>query len=76
MNSSRHASSRQITIKNIHLRYEDELSLDATNEGGESVPRPLSTGVTLRKLVVQTVDESWMPTYVKGETGSGKAGDR
>ena len=61
----------QITVKNIHIRYEDELSLD----DGVTVPRPLSAGVTLRELVVQTVDEHWTPTYVQ-EAGGGKGGDR
>lgn len=39
-------------------------------EGGTAVPRPLSAGVTLKRLVVQTVDENWTPTYVQ-ETSSG-----
>ncbi|CAM9729590.1 unnamed protein product [Ectocarpus sp. 6 AP-2014] len=60
----------QITVKNIHIRYEDELSLD---DGTGTVPRPLSAGITLRQLVVQTVDEQWTPTYVQG-AGGGKAG--
>ncbi|CAM9596148.1 unnamed protein product, partial [Ectocarpus sp. 12 AP-2014] len=46
----------QITVKNIHIRYEDELSLD---DGTGTVPRPLSAGIMLRQLVVQTVDEQW-----------------
>lgn len=62
---------KQITVKNIHVRYEDELSLD----DGVTVPRPLSAGVTLRELVVQTVDEHWTPTYVQ-EAGGGKGGER
>ena len=59
----------KITVKNIHIRYEDILSLDdgavGGIDGGTSVPRPLSAGVTLRKLVAQTVDENWTPTYVQ-----------
>lgn len=66
----------QITVKNIHLRYEDELSLGGVDAGGNGVPRPLSAGITLRKLVVQTVDENWVPTYVRGESGAGKSGER
>ncbi|CAM9181313.1 unnamed protein product, partial [Ectocarpus fasciculatus] len=61
----------QITVKNIHIRYEDELSLD---DGTGTVPRPLSAGITLRQLVVQTVDEHWTPTYVQ-EAGGGKGGE-
>lgn len=63
-------------MKNIHLRYEDELSLDGIDAGGDGVPRPLSAGFTLRKLVVQTVDEDWMPTYVRGDAGTSKSGER
>lgn len=59
-------------MKNIHIRYEDELSLD---DGTGAVPRPLSAGITLRQLVVQTVDEHWTPTYVQ-EAGGGKGGER
>ncbi|CAN0417164.1 unnamed protein product, partial [Laminaria digitata] len=69
----------QITVKNIHIRYEDELSLDeggvGVEEGRTADPRPLSAGVTLKKLVVQTVDENWTPTYVQ-ETSSGKGSNR
>lgn len=66
-------------MKNIHIRYEDELSLDDGGvgvEGGDAVPRPLSAGVTLRKLVVQTVDENWTPTYVQDPGGGGKGRNR
>lgn len=55
------------------MRYEDILSLDDGGggvDGETSIPRPLSAGVTLRKLVAQTVDEHWMPTYVQ-EAGAG-----
>lgn len=44
-------------------------------EGGTTVPRSLSAGVTLKKLVVQTVDENWTPTYVQ-EASSGKGDSR
>lgn len=73
------ALSDQITVKNIHIRYEDELSLDNRGvgvDGGVNVPRPLSVGVTLRELVMQTVDENWTPTNVQGEAGTGKGGNR
>lgn len=60
-------------MKNIHIRYEDELSLE---DVAAAVPRPLSAGVTLRELVVQTVDEHWTPTYVQQDSGGGKGDDR
>ncbi|KAM4744636.1 intermembrane lipid transfer protein VPS13C isoform 3-T3 [Anableps anableps] len=40
----------QVKISSIHLRYEDDLS---------DPQRPLSMGVTLSELSLQTTDESW-----------------
>ncbi|XP_061592670.1 intermembrane lipid transfer protein VPS13C isoform X5 [Cololabis saira] len=40
----------QVTISNIHLRYEDDVS---------DPQRPLSMGVTLSELSLQTTDENW-----------------
>ncbi|KRT85331.1 hypothetical protein AMK59_1583, partial [Oryctes borbonicus] len=45
----------QVSIKNIHIRYEDRV----TNPG-----HPFSMGVTLSKLIVQTTDADWIPTVV------------
>ncbi|XP_069759027.1 intermembrane lipid transfer protein VPS13C isoform X1 [Narcine bancroftii] len=42
----------QIKITSIHLRYEDAIT-DRT--------RPISVGVTLGELSLQTADENWMP---------------
>ncbi|XP_045898785.1 vacuolar protein sorting-associated protein 13C-like, partial [Micropterus dolomieu] len=40
----------QVKISSIHLRYEDDLS---------DPQRPLSVGVTLSELSLQTTDENW-----------------
>ncbi|CAN0456362.1 unnamed protein product, partial [Discosporangium mesarthrocarpum] len=57
----------QITVNNIHLRYEDQLSLSGEGGGAATQPLPLSIGLTLGELLVQTADEKWNPTYVAGE---------
>uniref|UniRef100_A0A8C3A5N3 Vacuolar protein sorting 13 homolog C n=1 Tax=Cyclopterus lumpus TaxID=8103 RepID=A0A8C3A5N3_CYCLU len=41
----------QVKISSIHLRYEDDVSSDPQ--------RPLSMGVTLSELSLQTTDENW-----------------
>ncbi|KAI4459978.1 vacuolar protein sorting-associated protein vps13 [Holotrichia oblita] len=45
----------QVSIKNIHVRYEDRI----TNPG-----HPFTMGVTLSKLIVQTTDSDWVPAVV------------
>ncbi|KAM9860925.1 intermembrane lipid transfer protein VPS13C [Aulostomus maculatus] len=42
----------QVKISSIHLRYEDDVS---------DPQRPLSMGVTLSELSLQTTDENWKP---------------
>ncbi|XP_063782573.1 intermembrane lipid transfer protein VPS13C isoform X2 [Pseudophryne corroboree] len=42
----------QVKITNIHIRYEDEIT---------DVDVPVSVGVTLAELSLQTSNESWMP---------------
>uniref|UniRef100_A0A915HM71 Chorein N-terminal domain-containing protein n=1 Tax=Romanomermis culicivorax TaxID=13658 RepID=A0A915HM71_ROMCU len=46
----------QITIKNIHIRYEDQF----TNR-----KRPFALGFTLGRLFFQTTDANWTPTIIK-----------
>lgn len=45
----------QVKISNIHVRYED----DITNPNS-----PLSVGVSLENLSLQTADENWRPTLL------------
>ncbi|XP_016836278.2 vacuolar protein sorting-associated protein 13A isoform X2 [Cricetulus griseus] len=42
----------QVKISNIHVRYED----DITNQG-----KPLSFGISLQNLSMQTADQNWIP---------------
>ena len=44
----------QITIKNIHIRYEDEITIKE---------RPFSLGFTLQELSAQTTNDKWQVEY-------------
>ncbi|KRX90575.1 Vacuolar protein sorting-associated protein 13A [Trichinella pseudospiralis] len=46
----------QVTIRNIHIRYEDCFS---------NVERRFATGLTLHQLCFQTTDEDWKPCILK-----------
>lgn len=45
----------QVTIKNIHIRYEDDGILTET---------PYSVGITLKELSAVSTDESWIPSFI------------
>ncbi|KAK6464505.1 vacuolar sorting [Scheffersomyces coipomensis] len=45
----------QITIKNIHIRYEDDSILTEV---------PYSIGLTLNELSAVSTDESWVPSFI------------
>ncbi|EGV63967.1 Vacuolar protein sorting-associated protein 13 [Yamadazyma tenuis] len=45
----------QVTIKNIHIRYEDDSLLTED---------PYSVGLTLKELSAVSVDDSWMPSFI------------
>ena len=44
----------QITIKNIHIRFEDTI-LNST---------PYSFGITLKEFSAHTCDEQWQPVFL------------
>eukprot|EP00111_Clytia_hemisphaerica_P024656 TCONS_00072678-protein len=46
----------QVTIKNIHVRYEDSIS---------DVNGPFSVGLTMESLTAQTTDEDFVPKIIK-----------
>jgi vacuolar protein sorting-associated protein 13A/C len=50
----------QITVKNIHVRYEDSISTPG---------HPFALGVTLEEFSAISTDEDWTPTYVQASTG-------
>lgn len=45
----------QVTIRNIHIRYEDEEVLTES---------PYSVGVTLQELSALSTDENWVPSFI------------
>ncbi|KAF8640890.1 hypothetical protein AX17_000538 [Amanita inopinata Kibby_2008] len=51
----------QITIKNIHIRYEDK----------KSVPgHPFASGVTLAEFTAVSVDDQWQPVFIESTAGA------
>ncbi|CAG8609296.1 9150_t:CDS:10, partial [Funneliformis caledonium] len=51
----------QISINNIHIRYEDKLS---------DPGHPFSVGLTLSEFSAVSTDSNWKPTFIEGETSS------
>lgn len=47
----------QVTVKNIHVRYEDNVNLP---------DHPFAAGVTLAGFTAETTDESWVPRFIAG----------
>lgn len=45
----------QVTVRNIHLRYEDKLS---------TPDHPFAVGVTLAEFVAVSTDENWVETFI------------
>ena len=44
----------QVSIKNIHIRYEDSVGLS----------QPLSLGITMEKLDIETTNENWESQFI------------
>ncbi|RYP19640.1 hypothetical protein DL765_003233 [Monosporascus sp. GIB2] len=51
----------QVTVKNIHVRYEDSISAPG---------HPFALGVTLEEFSAVSTDGEWHPTFVQGSTKS------
>ncbi|KAI1002652.1 Vacuolar protein sorting-associated protein 13 [Podosphaera aphanis] len=51
----------QITVKKIHIRYEDSISAPG---------HPFAIGITLREFSAISTDEEWKPTYIQNSAGS------
>lgn len=49
----------ELTIKNIHVRYEDDFS---------KPEHPFAAGFTLDSIEIRTTDENWIPTFLKENT--------
>ncbi|EKD14034.1 uncharacterized protein L3040_007960 [Drepanopeziza brunnea f. sp. 'multigermtubi'] len=51
----------QITVKNIHVRYEDSISAPG---------HPFALGVTLQEFSAISTDGNWKPTYIQDTVGA------
>ncbi|KAG6890404.1 hypothetical protein C0995_008758 [Termitomyces sp. Mi166 len=51
----------QITVKNIHIRYEDNLSVPG---------HPFAAGVTLSGFTAVSVNENWKPAFIESTAGA------
>ncbi|KAI0756975.1 vacuolar protein sorting-associated protein 13 [Daedaleopsis nitida] len=51
----------QVTVKNIHIRYEDKLSVPG---------HPFAAGITLASFTAVSVNETWQPAFIDSKAGS------
>ena len=51
----------QVSIKNIHIRYEDSISAPG---------HPFSLGLTLQEFSAVSTDENWKPSYIQSSSGT------
>ncbi|KAJ8612730.1 hypothetical protein MRB53_037306 [Persea americana] len=51
----------QISVQNIHVRYEDSISAPG---------HPFAAGVTLKDFSAVSTDEEWKPTFIQSTSGS------
>lgn len=51
----------QVTVKNIHVRYEDSISAPG---------HPFALGITLAEFSAVSTDEGWKPTFIQNSTKS------
>ena len=51
----------QVSIKNIHIRYEDSLAAPG---------HPFALGLTLKEFSAVSTDQNWIPTWVQSSSGT------
>ena len=51
----------QVTVRNIHVRYEDSIS---------DPGHPFAAGLTLREFSAISTDQAWAPTFIQSSSGS------
>jgi len=51
----------QISVKNVHVRYEDSIS---------DPGHPFAVGLTLQELIAVSTDEDWKPTFIQSSSGT------
>ena len=51
----------QVSIKNIHIRYEDSIATPG---------HPFAAGITLKEMSAVSTDENWQPTFIQSSSSS------
>lgn len=51
----------QVTIKNVHIRYEDSIATPG---------HPFALGVTLKEMSAVSTDANWTPTFIQSTSGT------
>ncbi|KAH7930968.1 vacuolar protein sorting-associated protein 13 [Leucogyrophana mollusca] len=51
----------QVTVKNIHVRYEDKMSVPG---------HPFAAGITLAGFTAESVNEKWEPAFIESTAGA------
>lgn len=51
----------QVSIKNVHIRYEDSIS---------SPGQPFAVGLTLKEMSAVSTDGDWQPTFIQSTSGT------
>ncbi|KAF9229286.1 vacuolar protein sorting-associated protein 13 [Gyrodon lividus] len=51
----------QVTVKNIHVRYEDKISVPG---------HPFAAGITLAGFTARSVNEKWEPAFIESTAGA------
>ena len=61
----------QVTVKNIHIRYEDRLSVPGVSCNEMSLipsliypKHPFATGITLAGFTATSVNDQWLPAFI------------
>ncbi|KAI6047634.1 vacuolar protein sorting-associated protein 13 [Pisolithus marmoratus] len=59
----------QVTVKNIHVRYEDKMSVPGPAHTSKRSIR-FSTGATLASFSIRSVNEKWEPAFIESTSGA------
>jgi hypothetical protein len=68
----------QVTVKNIHVRYEDKISVPGVSTDMRSTCRyldnrlqhPFAAGITLAGFTARSVNEKWEPAFIESTAGA------
>jgi vacuolar protein sorting-associated protein 13A/C len=68
----------QVTVKNIHIRYEDKMSVPGVRDitilsmlnTNICVQHPFAAGITLAGFTTVSVDDKWEPAFIESTAGA------